>query len=404
VVAARNVSDMRAWLDDRTGTVDAVVAGALLVVGLGTAHGVSVEGSSDAWYVRDLLILALFVPLVWRRRAPRLVLAIVVAATAGIWAGYFVDGGTAFAGGIAVYGVGRYVERPTSLRFFAVTMAFITIVAAAVTVAGSDGWYQFVARCGVAVAGFALGDSQRSRAELLASLRAQAERAESLRMVEAERAVIEERSRIAREMHDVVAHSLSVMVVQAVAAERLAPKQPEAALASMSSVAEVGRAALGEMRRIFDIFEHGAGPVAFAPQPTLTDLDAIIETFRTAGMDVTVHRIGTTPALDAGTELAIVRIVQESLTNVLKHADGADAVVTLSFADHITVEVTDGGTVRPPSTTANSGGRGLIGMRERVDALGGTITARHFAGRGFTVRAVLPIKDSSVPTTMSSRS
>ena len=395
---------MRAWWEQRTGTVDAVLAGALLVVGLGTAHGVSVDGSSDAWYIRDLILVALFVPLAWRRVAPRLVLAIVVMATAGIWAGYFIDGGTAFAGGIAMYGLGRYVERPASMRFFAVTMAFVAVVAAAVTIAGSDGWYQFVARCGIAVACFALGDSQRSRAELLASLRAQTERAESLRIVEAQRAVIEERSRIAREMHDVVAHSLSVMVVQAVAAERLAPKEPEAAVASMSSVAEIGRAALGEMRRIFDIFEHEAGPVDFAPQPTLTDLDAIIETFRTAGMDVTVHRIGTTPALDAGTELAIVRIVQESLTNVLKHADGADAVVTISFADHVTVEVTDGGTAQLHSTTTNSGGRGLIGMRERVDALGGTITARHFAGRGFTVRVVLPIKDSSVPAPVSGRS
>lgn len=119
-------------------------------------------------------------------------------------------------------------------------------------------------------------------------------------------------------------------------------------------------------------------------------------------MDVTVRRIGTAPTLDAGTELAVVRIVQESLTNVLKHAHGADAVVTLSFADHVTVEVTDNGTARPRSTTGH--GRGLIGMRERVDALGGTITARPFAGRGFTVRVVLPIQDSSVPAPVSGRS
>ena len=379
------------------------MAGALLIVGLGTAHGVSTIGSSYAWYVRDLLMVMLFAPLAWRRRAPRVVLAIVVAATAGIWAGYFVDGGTAFAGGLAMYGLGRYVERPISLRFFAFAMTFITVVAGVITIAGSDGWYQLVARCGVGVACFALGDSQRSRAELLASLRAQAERAESLRIVEAQRAVVEERSRIAREMHDVVAHSLSVMVVQAVAAERLAPKQPEAAVASMSSVAEVGRAALGEMRRIFDIFEHDEGPLDFAPQPTLADLDVIVETFRSSGMDVTVHRIGTTPALDAGTELAIVRIVQESLTNVLKHADGADTVVTLSFAEHVTVEITDAGSARPHSTTIDGGGRGLIGMGERVDALGGALTARPFAGRGFIVRAVLPIRDSKVPAPSSGR-
>ena len=394
---------MRAWFDDRADTVDAVVAGTLLVVGLGTAHGVSYSGSSGPWFIRDSLIVALFVPLVWRRRAPRLVMTIIVLATAGIWVGYFVDGGTAFAGGLAIYGVGRYIERPDSLRYFAVAMTFITVVAAAVTIAGSDGWYQFVARCGVAVACFALGDSQRSRSELLASLRAQAKRAESLRIVEAQRAVVEERSRIAREMHDVVAHSLSVMVVQAVAAERLAPKQPEAAVASMASVAEVGRAALGEMRRIFDIFEHRADPLDFAPQPTLTDLDAIVETFRSSGMDVTVHRIGNTPTLDAGTELAIVRIVQESLTNVLKHADGADTIVTLSFTEHVTVEITDAGGERPHTTTIDGGGRGLIGMRERVDALGGALTARPFAGRGFTVRAVLPIQDSKVSAPTSGR-
>lgn len=381
-----------------------MLAGALLVVGLGTAHGVTVEGSSDSWLIRDLLFVALFVPLAWRRRAPKLVLVIVLAATAAIWTGYFIDGGTAFAGGIAMYGLGRYVERPTSMRFFGVTMTFIVVVAAAVTAFGEDGWYQLVARCGVAVACFALGDSQRSRAELLASLRAQAERAESLRIVEAQRAVVEERSRIAREMHDVVAHSLSVMVVQAVAAERLVPKRPEAAVASMSSVAEIGRAALGEMRRIFDIFEHEPGPVDFSPQPTLDDLDAIIDTFRTAGMDVTVHLVGAAPVLDAGTELAIVRIVQESLTNVLKHADGAGAVVTLSFADDITVEVSDDGAGRSNSTTTSSGGRGLIGMRERVDALGGTLVARHFAGRGFTVRAVLPIEPARATAPLSSRS
>jgi len=164
----------------------------------------------------------------------------------------------------------------------------------------------------------------------------------------------------------------------------------------MSSVAEVGRAALGEMRRIFDISEQRAGPVDFAPQPTLDDLDAIIETFRTAGMEVTVDRVGTAPALDAGTELAIVRIVQESLTNVLKHSHGAAAVVTLSFADDVTVEVADDGTSASNSSAGDGGGRGLIGMRERVDALGGTLMARRFAGRGSTVRASLPIQHSNV--------
>jgi signal transduction histidine kinase len=224
----------------------------------------------------------------------------------------------------------------------------------------------------------------------MASLRAQAERADSLRVIEAQRAVSEERSRIAREMHDVVAHSLSVMVVQSVAAERLADHHPQAAIASISNVAEIGRRALGEMRRIFDIFDAGSGPADFAPQPTLADLDSIVETYRSAGMQVSVECIGETMPVDAGLELAIVRIVQEALTNVLKHAGGADVVVRLTFADAVTIEVSDTGFPRLESQPTQGSGRGLIGMRERVDAFGGTLTAHDSTGSGFEVRAVLP--------------
>lgn len=392
---------MRASSKDRKGIVDAAIAGVLLVIGLVTAHTVRSGGASDAWYVRDVLIVLLVVPLAWRRRAPRAVASVIVAATAGIWIGYFIDGSTAVAGGIALYGLGRYVERPVSLRFFAAIAVSIGGVAAGVSIFGADGWYAFLARCAVVVASFALGDSQRSRAALIDSLRAQATRAELLRDVEAQQAVTEERGRIAREMHDIVAHSLSVMVVQAVAAERLAPQDIEAAAASMSSVAEVGRTALGEMRRIFTIFDESASPVDFAPQPTLADLDTIVDTYRKSGMGVIVHRRGVTAGLDPGTELAVVRIVQESLTNTLKHAKGADTVVTLTFADDLTIEITDSGSVPKVANPSGGPGRGLLGMRERVEALGGTLMARSFAGRGFAVRAVLPIRPSdAVPTSL----
>ena len=277
----------------------------------------------------------------------------------------------------------------------------LAMVAAAVSIAGEDGWYAFLARCGVIGACFAFGDSQRSRAALVVSLRAQAERAESLRVIEAERAVIEERSRIAREMHDVVAHSLSVMIVQSVAAERLAAANPVKAIASISNVAEVGRRALGEMRRIFDIFDAGAEPADFAPQPTLADLDSIIATYRAAGMSVELERVGVAPPVDAGMELAIVRIVQEALTNVLKHAVGADAVVRLDFAEDVAIEVSDSGSPiseRRPSTGC---GRGLVGMRERVEAFGGSLTTQRFDGRGFRVRAVLPLADGRRRTSRS---
>lgn len=389
---------MRAWLHERPRTADASLALVLFAIAITVVHKVpSPEGAVDAVVLRDLLTVLLFLPLVWRRRAPRLVLVVVAIATAAMWAGN-VDGGTAFAGGIAIYGVGRYVERPVALRTFALTALIMGSFAAGVSLVGPDGWYEFLSRCGVIGGCFAFGDSQRSRAALLASLRAQADRAESLRVLEAERAVTEERARIAREMHDVVAHSLSVMVVQAVAAERLAASDPAASVASMSSVAEVGRRALGDMRRIFDIFEDGSHGAAFSPQPSIVDLDAIVDTYRSAGMSVDFERHGDVPALDAVTELSIVRIVQESLTNVLKHADGARATVKLDYGtDDITVEVADSGRRPCRAPAADGAGRGLIGIRERVDALGGTVTARPFAGRGFVVRAVLPVERTLQP-------
>ncbi len=362
----------------------------LLVVGLVAAHAVEVPGASGAWLLRDALIVCMFAPLAWRRQAPRLVMAIVLVAVAGTWIGRFLGGTTVVAGAVACYGVARHVARPASLRAMAAATAAVAAVAGVLTLTGTDDWYAFIARCSVVVAIFALGDSQQSRQATLAGLQAQAERAESLRVVEAQRAVAEERSRIAREMHDVVAHSLSVMVVQSVAAERLAAKDVAAAAASMTNVADVGRRALTEMRRIFDIFDDGSTDLDLAPQPTLADLDAIIDTFRSSGMQVTVERERCSPSLDSATELAIVRIVQESLTNVLKHSSGADVVVRLEFGEEVVIEVADNGAAGLPPELSDGRGRGLIGMRERVDSLGGTLVARRFAGRGFVVRATLP--------------
>lgn len=375
---------------DRPALIDVCVAGVLLVVGIVSVHRTDASASTGAIIVRDALVVALFVPLAWRRRAPLIVLSIVAVASAATWVGDFVDATTAVAGGIAFYGLGRYVDRPMSLRAFGVTATLLAVVAALLSTFGADGWYPFLARCAVMGACFAFGDSQRSRDALLANLRAQAERAESLRVVEAQRAVSEERSRIAREMHDIVAHSLSVMVVQSVAAERLAAQHPQAAITSMGNVADVGRRALGDMRRIFDIFDAQSSPADLVPQPTLADLDSIIDTYRSAGMRVSVERSGPTP-IDAATGLTIVRIVQEALTNVLKHTGGADATVRLRFAETVMIDVTDTGQPGDGPRPVDGCGRGLIGMRERVAALGGTLIAQPSAGSGFEIHAVLPL-------------
>ena len=383
----------------RPDLVDLLFAVALVGSALLGVRQWPLVGAPDAVVVRDILVVVLCLPLARRRREPRLVLAIVTTAAAAIWIGGFADGPTAVAGSVAFYGAGRYVERPASLQVFAVTGGCLAVVAGWLSVLGGENtWFSFAARCGVIVAAFAIGDSQRSRAALLENLRAQAERAESLRVLEVQRAAADERARIAREMHDVVAHSLSVMIVQAVAAERSAGTDPEAAVRSIASVAEVGRGAAVEMRRILQVLDTGGSSVGFAPQPTLADLDVIVERFASAGLEVAVAEDGVPAALDPGMELAVVRIVQEALTNVLKHAGTTTARLSMRFADQITIEVSDDGQGRASGSSDRSpvsSGRGLVGMRERAEALGGTLIAQPVGGGGFVVRAVLPLSSAA---------
>ena len=394
---------MSDWIGERPDTVDLLLALGLSTVGLLAAHQWQVAGEPDAAWLRDLLVVLLCLPLARRRREPRLVLAVVTAVAAAIWILGFADGPTVVAGSIAVYGAGRYVERPESIRAFAVAGGLLAVVAGWLSATGGEHtWFEFAARCGVVVAAFAIGDAQRSRAALVDHLRAQAERAERLRVLEVQRAASDERARIARELHDVVAHSVSVMVVQATAAERTVSNDPHAATASMASVADVGRQALVEMRRILQVLDTEGAATDFAPQPTLADLDPIIDRYRAAGLDVEVAWDGAAVGLDPGTELVIVRIVQESLTNVLRHATCARARVRLDIGEVITIEVADDGAAhdgdgerRPGAPAADAGGRGLIGMRERAEALGGTVTARPGADGGFVVRAVLPVEQTT---------
>lgn len=389
------VRSMRERLAGRSGLIDLVLAVSLAVFALFGVRQWPLVGEPDAALARDFLVVVLCLPLARRRREPRLVLVIVAASAAAIWIAGFADGPTAVAGSVAFYSVGRYVERPASLQLFAATGGSLAAVAGWLSLLGGENtWFSFAARCGVIVAAFAIGDSQRSRAALLESLRAQAERAELLRVLEVQRAASDERARIAREMHDVVAHSLSVMIVQAVAAERTAGTDPDAAARSIASVAEVGRGAAVEMRRILQVLDAEGSSLDLAPQPTLANLDVIIERFEAAGLGVDINREGVTTALDPGMELAVVRIVQEALTNVLKHAGTTTARLTMRYSDHLTIEVADHGPGRSAASvdrSPRSTGRGLVGMRERAEALGGSLVAQPIAGGGFVVRAVLPL-------------
>jgi signal transduction histidine kinase len=240
-----------------------------------------------------------------------------------------------------------------------------------------------------------LGDNIRTRRAYLAELEARAARLEREREEKAERAVIEERTRIARELHDVIAHNVSVMVVQASAGEELFDSEPDRARESLSAVASTGRAALAELRRLLGVIraedDQGASAL-YTPQPGIDYLDDLARQVREAGLPVEVSVVGTPRELPEGVALCAYRIVQEALTNTLKHARAQHAQVNVRYAaDALELQVLDDGRGARP-VNGETSGHGLIGMRERVALFGGELTTRSRGGLGYEVRARIPLE------------
>jgi signal transduction histidine kinase len=219
------------------------------------------------------------------------------------------------------------------------------------------------------------------------------ERADALR-----EAARQERARIARELHDVVTHNVSMMVIQAGAARKVLDKAPEAARDALLSVEEGGRAALGELRGVMGLLTSADDDVeALSPQPGLAQLPPLIDRVRDAGIDVTVTSNGDPCPLPAGLELAAYRVVQEALTNTVKHASGASATVDVTYSsDELRITVTDTGGQPTPEAVASTG-RGLAGLRERLAVYGGTLQATTRLTGGFRVQAHLPFPYASPP-------
>jgi signal transduction histidine kinase len=207
-------------------------------------------------------------------------------------------------------------------------------------------------------------------------------------------AVAEERTRIAREMHDVVAHSVSVMVVQSQAAQRLLQGEQRPARQALGSIETTGRQALTEMRRLLGTLRRTDAELTLAPQPSLRRLEDLIEHVREAGLPVELHVQGKAASLPPGVDLSAYRIVQEALTNTLKHAGASHAKVVVHYRDdELVLEITDDG-----AGNGNGGGsgQGMIGMRERVALYGGILESGKKVGGGYVVQARLPF-DSNQP-------
>jgi signal transduction histidine kinase len=241
---------------------------------------------------------------------------------------------------------------------------------------------------GIAIAIRSRGEQARRARQLAAQLEVSQER----RTAEA---VELERSRIARELHDVVAHGLSVIVVQA-AAERRALAHGTADAAStdavLESVERAGREALVDLRRLLGLLRQADEPPSLSPQPSLAELDVLVAPVRGAGIDVEVRIEGQSVPLPAGVDLTAYRIVQESLTNVLKHAHARRVVIVIRHrAGRVEIEVTDDGDAAGREPAAPGSGNGLLGMRERVSVFGGTMTTGPNPDGGWAVRAQLPV-------------
>lgn len=267
---------------------------------------------------------------------------------------------------------------------------------------------------GAATWGFAL--LRRSRTETLEALRDRADRLENERDQQAQLAAVAERARIAREMHDVVAHSLSIVIAQADGGRYAAQRDPGAAVHALDTIGQTGRAALADMRRILGVLRgdpvtttngHGVTPaehpnlpgdtpasaIPLAPQPDIEDLGGLLERVRTAGVHVSTAEVGQARMLPPGMELTVFRIIQEALTNVLKHA-GPQPTVTLLRRWHgqtLTIDITDDGRGAAADTSASIAGHGLVGMRERAALFNGTVHAGPRDGGGFRVHVELPL-------------
>jgi signal transduction histidine kinase len=307
-----------------------------------------------------------------------IVAALVFAGAFGYGMANLPDPAFPFAPAVAVYSVGAFRPRSVSVP----CAVAITLVAAFALALDSQADAEDVAvNYFIGITSWVVGDTMRTQRERTSWLAARKDD-------ETRRAAADERVRIARDLHDVVAHHISVIVVQAEAAQEVLATRPDQAEGAMAAVADTARTALGELRRTLGVLRTDP---ALAPQPDLAAVDDLAASVRQAGLAVDVRTTGEARPVDGVVGLTAYRVVQEALTNVLRHAHASRARVDLAFADRaLVVTVADDGRGGAVNGTSPAG-QGLIGMRERVVVLGGDLEAGPAPGGGFRVRARLPL-------------
>jgi signal transduction histidine kinase len=310
--------------------------------------------------------------------------------TAGTWL-VIADGGASFTlAGIAAQVIVVYLVASRRRRLASVLLA-LPFLFAAVAVPNDQGRFSTVLLLVLVIAAQAFGDARRQRGQAIAERDAtRRAMSDTLR----EQAATQERARIARELHDVVAHHVSMVAVQAETARLTTPGMPPEGRERLAAIGDTARDALTEMRRLLGVLRADVdGEAERAPQPGLGRLDALVEEARAAGTTVHVAVHGQPVALPPGVDLTAYRIVQEALTNARRHAPGAAVDVEVAFRDDaVSVRVRDDG---PGPASGGDGGHGLVGMQERVAMVGGRLRVGPANGGGFAVEADLPVGEAA---------
>jgi signal transduction histidine kinase len=386
VAAVRDAIHRHPWW------TDSLLAFALTVISVGSAVVSRTRYGFAFPVLAAVAALLTTVPIAIRRYRPLAVLAVTVTAETLLLI-FSRESQVPLGVIVALYTVAAYCERRVSMRAAAWVALPITV---GVIVNNGPHAGRVIPELAVFAIAWVVGDNLRTRRAYLAELEARAARLEREREEKAERAVIEERTRIARELHDVIAHNVSVMVVQASAGEEVFDEDPERARESLSAVSSTGRAALAELRRLLGVIraeDHADREPSYEPQPGIEYLDELVGQVRETGLPVELSVIGEPRPLPEGVGLCAYRIVQEALTNTLKHAHASSAQVSVRYvADALELQVIDDGRVSSP-LNGDTDGHGLIGMRERVALFGGTLTASPRPGEGYEVRARLPLEE-----------
>ena len=368
----------------RRHALDAGLSAGIVVLGLAEVLGGSGYQPRGLW-VASVLVMA--VAVYFRRRAPLPVLIVVLALIAAMSATDPPQDATYWflASIFATHAVGAYPRLPVALTGLVLVLAFFAVGALVDDQTVGDVLFVWVLFTGI----WALGRLLENRTNEAARLERHAALLEAERELRAREAIAEERARIARELHDIVAHGVSTMVLQVGGVRRRLTDEQRTELDALLSVEETGRRSLVEMHRMLGIMRQADDGNLLTPQPGLARLDELVGSMRAAGLPVELRTEGEPAELPSGLDLSAFRIVQEALTNALKHAGPAHARVTVSYRpDALVLEVLDDGR---GAANGNGGGHGLVGMRERVALFGGRLDTGPRSEGGYRVHAHLPL-------------